>query len=174
MNTALKSLFALLLLIAVSCNSEKNKDEVKDWHKINKQLIDINKYLVKEDKERIESFIKRNGWNMQETSTGLWYEIYETVNGEPAEENLIATIDYRVELLDGTLCYSSDSTGTLTFKIGKGNVESGIQEGILMLKEGDKARFILPPHLAFGLVGDDNKIPPRSIIIYYIDLISLD
>jgi FKBP-type peptidyl-prolyl cis-trans isomerase len=53
-------------------------------------------------------------------------------------------------------------------------VESGLEEGILLLREGDKAKFILPPHLAHGLLGDDNKIPARSIIVYDLELLSLE
>jgi FKBP-type peptidyl-prolyl cis-trans isomerase len=57
--------------------------------------------------------------------------------------------------------------------VGKGGVESGLEEGILLLHEGDKARFVLAPHLAHGLIGDENRIPPRSIIIYYIELLAV-
>ena len=166
--------FGLLfsLFLTYSCKNEP-KTEKKDWNQINKQLIGINKYLVKEDVERIKSFIKRNDWQMQQTETGLWYEIYQDSNGKQAENNDIAEISFTVKLLDGTVCYSSETSGNLSFKIGKGNIENGVQEGILLMKENEKARFILPPHLAHGLVGDDNRIPPRSIIIYDIELITL-
>ncbi len=55
-------------------------------------------------------------------------------------------------------------------EIGHGGVESGIEEGILLLHKGDKARFILPPFRAHGLLGDRQKIPPRSIIVYELEL----
>jgi FKBP-type peptidyl-prolyl cis-trans isomerase len=38
---------------------------------------------------------------------------------------------------------------------------------------GDKARLILPPHLAHGLLGDENRIPARSIIVYEIELLDI-
>lgn len=166
-------IFIIITLFLFSCAN--NEPPVKkNWSKINKQLININKYLVKEDKERVESYIKRNNWEMQQTETGLWYQISHEGEGDFAKENDIAVINYKVELLDGTLCYSSDSLGALTFKIGMGSVESGIEEGILMMKKGDKAQFILPPYLAYGLLGDEKKIPPRAIIVYYVELIELD
>ena len=43
----------------------------------------------------------------------------------------------------------------------------------MLLKEGDAARFILPPYLAFGLLGDENKIPPRSTIVYNVEMLKL-
>jgi FKBP-type peptidyl-prolyl cis-trans isomerase len=42
-----------------------------------------------------------------------------------------------------------------------------------MLREGDKARFILPPHIAHGLLGDENRIPPRSVIVYEVELLNI-
>jgi FKBP-type peptidyl-prolyl cis-trans isomerase FkpA len=38
---------------------------------------------------------------------------------------------------------------------------------------GDKAILILPSHLAHGLVGDENKIPPKASVIYELELLSL-
>ena len=61
----------------------------------------------------------------------------------------------------------------MRFKIGQGGVESGLEEAVLLMSVGDKGRFIMPPHLAHGLLGDNNKIPPRSIIVYQAELIKL-
>jgi FKBP-type peptidyl-prolyl cis-trans isomerase FkpA len=33
--------------------------------------------------------------------------------------------------------------------------------------------MILPSHLAHGLLGDDNKIPPKASVIYELELLSL-
>lgn len=171
----MKKIIFFILLIVVFFYACKENEETKDrnWKKIDEQLININKYLVNEDKERIESYIERKQWKMEQTETGLWYEIVETGKGEKAQQNQIAVINYKVELLDGTLCYSSDSTGPKSFKVGMEDVENGLHEGIKMLNKGAKARFIMPPYLAHGLVGDDYKIPPRSIIVYYVELIDI-
>jgi FKBP-type peptidyl-prolyl cis-trans isomerase len=58
--------------------------------------------------------------------------------------------------------------------VGQGEVEPGLDEGIRLLHSGDKARFILPPHLAYGLIGDENKIPARSVIVYDLTVLSVD
>ncbi len=110
---------------------------------------------------------------MTTSGTGLWYQIYQKGNGAPAKTGKMASINYKVWLLDGTLCYSSDSLGMKKFRIGKGGVEKGLEEGILLMRVGDKARFIMPPHLADGLIGDQDKIPPRSIILYEVELVQI-
>jgi len=33
------------------------------------------------------------------------------------------------------------------------------------LKEGSKVRFIFPTHMAYGLLGDGDKVPPRSPLV---------
>jgi len=53
-------------------------------------------------------------------------------------------------------------------------VESGLEEGILLLRVGDKATFIMPPHLAHGLQGDGDRIPARSIIMYDVLLLKVE
>ena len=48
-----------------------------------------------------------------------------------------------------------------------------LEEGILLLKEGDRAKFIIPSHLAFGLLGDMKKIPAKAVLVYDIELIKI-
>jgi FKBP-type peptidyl-prolyl cis-trans isomerase len=129
--------------------------------------------MVREDEEVIRRFLKRKDWEMQKTKSGLWYKIYESGKGEKAAKGKVVKIAYKVSLLDGTLCYSSKKEGPKFFNIGHGGVEAGLEEGILKLREGDKARFIMPPHLAHGLLGDAEQIPPSSIILYNIHVLDI-
>jgi FKBP-type peptidyl-prolyl cis-trans isomerase len=71
------------------------------------------------------------------------------------------------------LCYSSDEDGNKLFRLGKSQEISGLEQGVAMMREGEKARFIIPPHLAYGLLGDENRIPARSIIIYQVELVDV-
>ena len=154
-------LLLLSMLFLASC--EENKKPI-DPKKYKEPLIQVNKYLVNKDYESIKSYTERHGWNMQVTETGLWYEIKKdsSLNRHKGVKNEIAIINYKVKLLTSKICYSSDSLGPKSFKIGYGGVEPGLEEGILMMRKGDKAKFIMPPHLAHGLLGDGNKIPARD------------
>ncbi len=165
--------YIFLLLIFVSCGEKKKELSKQEQLKYHETLIKVNKYFVDEDANIIRKYIKRRNWQMKTTETGLWYMIYEKGNGKIAQSNKMATILYKVSLLDGTLCYSSEKLGQKKLRIGKGGVEPGLEEGMLLLHTGDKARFIMPPHLAHGLMGDGDKIPPRSTILYEIELIQI-
>jgi len=58
--------------------------------------------------------------------------------------------------------------------LGSGNVESGLEEGVLLMRVGDKALMLMPPHLAHGLTGDGDCIQRRAIILYDIELVSIE
>lgn len=163
----------LLNIFLFSCGQEAEYISRDNNRETRSSLIEVNRILVKKDSAKIAGYVKRRNWNMTETQTGLWYMIYKEGSGKQANTGLYATIKYNVSLLDGTECYSSENLGPRQFKIGQGGIESGLEEGILLMKEGSKAKFIMPPHLAHGLVGDDNKIPARSIIVYDVELLTL-
>ena len=129
---------------------------------------------VKQESDEIDQYVKHRGWNnMRSTGTGLRYMIYEHGSGEQATKGKYAFVNYKITLLDGTVCYTSEKNGPKKFLIGQDHVESGLHEGILFMKAGDKAIFILPSHLAHGLMGDNDKIPARSSVVYDIELLSL-
>jgi FKBP-type peptidyl-prolyl cis-trans isomerase FkpA len=138
-----------------------------------KKLVEMNRALIRKDRLRILGYMDRNKLEMKETGTGLWYSISKTAEGKKVGKGDMVNLDYTVSLLDGKKCYTSENGAVKSFVVGQGGVESGLEEGILMMHEGDKATFILPPHLAHGLTGDGNKIPARAIIIYEVELISI-
>lgn len=168
--------YIVLFLATISiyftfCNS--NNKQQKDWNKIDKVLIEVNQDLVITDQQLIEEYIKKNNLQMTKTPTGLWYIFLKTGKSKKPQIGNVVTIAYKVDLLNGTHCYSSDSLGLKTIKLGFQDIETGLTEGLQLMPEGSQAMFIMPPHLAHGLVGDDNKIPPRSTIIYYVELINI-
>jgi len=110
---------------------------------------------------------------MKSTGTGLRYMIYKKGRGALAREGMVAVISFKVSLLNGRVCYTSDEKGPQEILIGQSDAESGLQEGITYLHVGDKAKMILPTHLAHGLIGDRDKIPPKSTIIYDVELLQL-
>ena len=103
---------------------------------------------------------------MKTSGSGLWYDIVPSGDTTPIRTGDVVRIAYNVELLNGKYCYSSDSSGLKDFKVGQGGVESGLEEAILLMHKGDTANLLIPPHLAHGLLGDQNKIPSLAILHY--------
>ena len=167
-------IFLAMLTIVYCCKHEKPSPiHGNEVFNSKEDYMKANQYLVQKDAEQIKSYVERRGWDMTETKTGLWYMIYNHGNGNPAKDGKKIRLNYTTTLLDGTLCYSAKENGPKEFIIGKGGVESGLEEGVLLLEEGDKAKFIIPPHIGHGLLGDNNKIPPRAIIVYDVEVLSI-
>jgi FKBP-type peptidyl-prolyl cis-trans isomerase FkpA len=136
-------------------------------------LVDKNKEMSHEEKRMIDSYVKRNKFDMIETGTGVRYMIYEKGKGPSADTKDIVLIDFDIKLLDGTVCYTSRETGAEEFVVDYDNVESGLHEAIKYLHKGDKAIIIIPSHRAFGLAGDMERIPPFSTLVYNIHLLDI-
>jgi FKBP-type peptidyl-prolyl cis-trans isomerase len=167
-------LLILSLAIIISCNEDKPKLSNQEVKEIQDEMIGAHKYILKRDKDLIKKYGERRNWKLEMTETGLFYDLYKKGEGKPAKAGDLVTINYTIKLLDGTYCYSSDSLGSKSFVIGNGSVVSGLDEGIKMLGVGDKGRFVMAPHLAHGTLGDDVKIPRLSIIVYHVELLSLE
>ena len=170
-------LFSLGIML-VACGNGK---EIRPPHRVEidevkarEQLMNVQKPSLVMENDNIESYIKQHQLQMQVTGTGLRYQI---IKANPKGKAIISTnivkVKYKVSLLDGTLCYSSDKNGPKTFKVDFDNVETGIHQGIKLMHEGEKAIFILPSHLAHGLTGDDDKIPAKASVYYEVEVLSV-
>jgi FKBP-type peptidyl-prolyl cis-trans isomerase len=164
--------FFIIQILHVSCQ-KKQEDKSSVPRDYKQKLEEINKVLLSKDTENIQQFITRRGWQMQTTQSGLWFMIYVNGNGDKVAKNDLIELKYKLWLIDGSLINSSDSIGLKAFRVGQGGVEPGLEEGVLLLSKGSKARFILPPHLAHGVVGDGDKIPGRAILVYDVEVIDV-
>lgn len=165
----------ILLLSILSCGNKKviHEADKLTQDEVTEKLVEANRAAIATENDQINKLIDSSGWNVVETGTGLRYEIIEKGNGPKAKVGEIAQIEYEIELITGEVLYSSKQLGPKEFRIGRGGVESGLEEGILLLKAGDKARLIIPSYLAHGLSGDQDKIPPKATLIYTLTLIKL-
>jgi FKBP-type peptidyl-prolyl cis-trans isomerase len=110
-----------------------------------------------------------------ETSTGLRYKILQKGNGTSAEKGKMVSVHYKGQLLDGTVFDSSYSRKQpIDFTLGMGQVISGWDEGIQLLKVGDKARFVIPSNLAYGSNGAGGVIPPDATLIFDVELMNVN
>jgi FKBP-type peptidyl-prolyl cis-trans isomerase len=127
-------------------------------------LIEINRSYISKDREAISDYIARSHLKFIETGTGLWYSMISNGEGATVRTGDNVTYDYECRLISGDQCYS----GTKTLRVGYAGAESGVTEGLQLMRNGSDFLFIIPPYLAYGLTGDGNKIPGRSILLYRI------
>ena len=171
-----RSFFIACLAITIMLAACKNNDarrEPLSQSDFKEPLIEANKEAVRTESEQIDDFIARHGWKMNATTTGLRYMIYKPGTGPGATSGKIVKLNYSTTLLTGDTVYTSKVGGPIEFEVGRGQVISGLEEAILLLKVGDRAKIIIPSHLAFGLIGDQNKITYKASLVYDVDFVSI-
>lgn len=166
----------IIVFTFLSCGERKEQLPVQDPEWTQEESINMNSTFAAEEDEEIENFLShRPDWKMTKTGTGLRYFIYnKSENNDTARIGDMVTVDFEISLLDGTICYTSSDKGPESFIVEKTDIESGLHEGMKYMCPGDKAMFILPSHMAHGLIGDTDKIPPLTPAIYDITLIKVE
>ena len=168
---AITSLFFLLFVF--SCSEEKEPKLPVKW--TTEESIEMNSTFSEEEEASIDAYLKRRpDWKMSKTGTGLQYFIYQKRdNNDSVKIGDVVSVEFSVELLDGTVCYESNAGESESFMVEKSDLETGLHEGIKKMKLNERGKFILPSHLAHGLLGDRDKIPPMETVIYDIKLINI-
>ena len=170
----------LLIILAVllfSCEEGRTPPPAQLGNRTPPQdtrLMDENRRMAEHEERGIQDWIERQGAVMEATGTGLRYKLIRDVPGDSARPGQLAVLNYAVFLLNGDTCYASDPDSPASFRIEHADVESGLQEGVQHLSVGDSAVLVIPSALAFGLLGDRDKIPMRSTVIYHIGLVALE
>ena len=172
MRVLCKYLILMLLLVLFSCDEKKPKQQLPITKSEMKNSMEkANRYLLNEEEEDIENYVKRHGLTMTSTGTGLRYQILKQGSEQKIEKGEQVTLEYELHSIAGDLIYSSENDGVKSFVVGEGAVESGLDEAMMYLHRGDVAKLIIPFHLAYGLHGDDDKIPEYSTLVYTIKII---
>lgn len=170
----LRNSFFLLLLISFTfCGSPKEEKKVYkvSENSLKNQFIEANKQVVQKENDDMDSYVSSHKMPFIKTTSGLRYYVYKaSAKGDSITDGDEITMEFTVSLLDGTECYSSKTKGPKTFIVGAENLESGIHRGVKLIKNGDKAIILIPSHLAHGLLGDMNKIPPQMPIVYDVEI----
>jgi FKBP-type peptidyl-prolyl cis-trans isomerase len=129
---------------------------------------------IEEEKNRIEAELDKMAAGFDKTQSGLRFKIIQNGNGVQAEKGKKVSVHYKGQLADGTVFDSSYSRKQpIDFTLGIGQVISGWDEGIQLLKVGDKARFVIPSDLAYGSQGAGGVIPPNANLIFDVELMDV-
>ena len=109
--------------------------------------------------------------NQITTESGLKYTITTNGKGEKPTRGNRVSVHYIGKLLTGQLFDSSLNQKPFKFTLGVGEVIEGWDEGIALLKVGDKATFEIPPHLAYGDEEVDALIKANTTLVFEIELL---
>lgn len=109
------------------------------------------------------------------TASGLqMIKILSNPSGTAPSAGKNVEVHYTGYLVDGKVFDSSlEREKPIQFPLGQGYVIKGWDEGISLLKTGEKARFIIPSNIAYGDAGRPPVIPAKATLIFDVELVSV-
>ncbi|MCV6630664.1 MAG: peptidylprolyl isomerase [Flavobacteriaceae bacterium] len=125
-------------------------------------------------KAAAEAELDKLASGFEKTESGLRYKMIQKGDGVQAEKGKMVSVHYEGQLPNGQIFDSSyKRKEPIEFNLGAGQVIPGWDEGISLLKVGDKARFVIPSHMAYGERGAGGVIPPNATLIFDVELMGV-
>jgi len=108
------------------------------------------------------------------TPSGLKYFYTQHGDGEETKDGWLIIAHYIGSFPDGKIFDSSRDRGQpFAFSLNERQVIKGMDEGVSLLKVGDRAVFIMPSDLAYGEKGAGEFIPPNSTLVFDVEILDM-
>jgi gliding motility-associated peptidyl-prolyl isomerase len=152
----------IVLLILMSCDGPEPRKPVQTKSgSFFKASIERSQNLLKAEEQKIQEIIKTDSLkHYSHTASGSWYHYLvanDSVNYTPKTGDLVV-MTYDLLTLENDTLYSQEEIGVISYKVDKQELFIGLRNAVKLLKEGEKATFLFPSSLAFGIHGDTEKI----------------
>lgn len=129
---------------------------------------------IAEAKAKMDAELDKIAAGFEKTESGLRYQIIQKGSGAKASQGKNISVHYKGQLADGRVFDSSyERKQPIDFTVGVGQVIKGWDEGLQLLQVGDKARLVIPSHLAYGSQGAGGVIPPDATLIFDVELMDV-
>ncbi|HPX33824.1 MAG TPA: FKBP-type peptidyl-prolyl cis-trans isomerase [Bacteroidales bacterium] len=130
---------------------------------------DIKKKQAEKDEQIIKDYLATNQLEALRHESGLYYIIIEEGSGAHPTVNSTVKVLYKGYLTNGEI-FDQTNQDARVFKLK--NLIEGWRIGIPMLKEGGSGIFLIPSAMGYGS-NQVGAIPPNSVIIFEIELLSI-
>jgi len=151
-------------------------EEAKSWNAIEafRTFEGSREKRLLAQKQAAEAALEKLAAGFDKTASGLRYKMIQKGNGKEAQNGKKVSVHYEGSLENGKVFDSSyKRKNPIEFTLGVGQVIEGWDEGIAMLKVGDKARFVIPSYLGYGERGAGGVIPPDATLIFDVELMDV-
>ncbi len=94
--------------------------------------------------------------------------------GDEATTGTTVFVHYTGWLTNGTKFDSSKDRGKpFSFRLGRGQVISGWDQGVVGMRVGGTRKLTIPPDLGYGGAGAGGVIPPNATLIFEVELLEI-
>lgn len=167
---------ALILVIGCADREEARWPVSRASGSFLKQSIEMNKEIVADEEEIFDSIMRANADRDYFLSRkGYWFTYLkksETENYRPAVGDLVY-FDSEIMSVTGDTIYREGEIKTREYMVDKENILIGLRDGIKKMKKGEKVQFLFPSHVAYGYLGDKNRIGMNVPVLYTVTLLDI-
>ncbi|MDA8808168.1 peptidylprolyl isomerase [Flavobacteriaceae bacterium] len=149
-------------------------DEAEKWNstEVFNNFKDKKEILIKQRQLKEQQIIENLSKDFEVTPSGLRYKILNKGIGDSPTKGDKVKVHYKGMLIDETVFDSSYKRNQpIEFNVGIGQVIPGWDEGIMLLKKGEKAKFIIPSNLGYGEAGAGGVIPSNATLVFEVELL---
>lgn len=136
-----------------------------------KELEEMREKNKKEGKAFLEKNKEKAGVTV--TESGLQLELLKKGDGPRPKKTDSVKVDYIGKLIDGTEFDNSSKHGEPVI-LTVDQVIPAWSEGLQLMEVGSKIRLVVPSELAYGETGAAPVIEPNSVLIFEIELHSIE
>jgi FKBP-type peptidyl-prolyl cis-trans isomerase FkpA len=121
------------------------------------------------DKAMIEAAIALNKTDVNQNIEGVYYKILNAGTGKSFTVNDSIVARYQLRLFGTDEVISGNETEQYTFLL-KGLIKAW-QLAVPLVKTGGRVKLVIPSGLAYSIRTRAPKIPPNSILEFYVDVV---
>lgn len=110
----------------------------------------------------------------QKQASGLYFvPVTSNPTGTPAVAGKTVSVLYTGRLMNGTVFDASTNNTPYSFLLGSGSVIKGWDEGIALMRKGEKAILIIPSALAYGPSSPSTTITANSVLRFEVEVVDV-
>ncbi len=119
-------------------------------------------------------YVMKTWPNAKESNTGIRYVIEKQGKGPLLKPGDLVMVNYEGKLLDGKLFDQNHSKAQpFQFHLDRGEVITGWDQILQLMRPGDKWLVIVPPELAYGRRGYAPMIPEYATLVFDIEVVGV-
>ncbi len=141
---------------------------------LRKKTMVSKQQAILENKKKGDAFLAENKSkkDVKVLESGVQYKVLKEGNGKKPTEADTVVVHYRGTLIDGSEFDSTEPSHPATLKVT--SLIPGWKQALTQMPVGSKWQLVIPSHLAYGERGVGSDIGPNEVLVFDVELLSIN